>query len=133
MIFLDTSVIYAAADRSQPDCDRANALFAAALASGQGVGTHNYVVVEAVALLHRRLGRSAAVRFLGQVGLLDEVVWIDQALHDAAAAEFAKRPGRKVSLVDRVSFAVMRARKLTRALAFDDDFRREGFVLYDGR
>ncbi len=132
MIFLDTSVLYAGADENDAECDRANRLLASAVASGEPILTHNYVVVETVALLHRRLGRESAVRFHEQLGFA-EVVWVDADLHARAFADFRRRRGRRVSFVDRVSFTVMRDHGIRRALALDEDFEREGFVLYDGR
>lgn len=132
MIFLDTSAIYAMADVADANCVEANARFEHAWAQGETLVTHNYVLVESVALLHRRLGRAVAARFHRQAERV-ELVWIDRAMHDAAFTDFAKRPGRRVSFVDCVSFGLMRTRKITRALAFDDDFRREGFTLYDGK
>jgi predicted nucleic acid-binding protein len=41
------------------------------------------------------------------------------------------RGRRKASLVDRVSFDVMREMGVQAAFAYDTDFRREGFALLD--
>lgn len=43
--------------------------------------------------------------------------------------EFLVTQRRAPSLVDFVSFEVMRERGITTAFAFDDDFRRQGFEL----
>lgn len=131
MIFLDSSVIYAGADRRDRRYEEAGRLVTRAVGEGEPIVTHSYVVVESVALLHRRLGRPSAIQFHDQVRSF-EVVWIDQAMHDIAFRDFRQRPGRRVSFVDCVSFAVMRARGIRTALAFDDDFRAEGFELIEG-
>lgn len=39
-------------------------------------------------------------------------------------------PRSKISLVDRVSFEVMRARGINEAFAFDRDFAAAGFVVH---
>jgi uncharacterized protein len=39
-----------------------------------------------------------------------------------------RRDEHPYSFVDAVSFEVMRRRRLTEALAFDDDFTRGGFI-----
>ena len=41
----------------------------------------------------------------------------------------AHRRGSALSVVDQVSFLVMRARQVEEAFAFDRDFRLEGFRL----
>jgi predicted nucleic acid-binding protein len=47
-------------------------------------------------------------------------------LHDAALSSYLdSRSG--ASFVDHVSFVLMRARGVTTAFAFDEDFARQGF------
>jgi predicted nucleic acid-binding protein len=55
-------------------------------------------------------------------------VWVDQRIHDDAVAATLAAPRSAVSLVDRVSFEVMRDLGVTDAFAFDADFTRAGFV-----
>ena len=54
---------------------------------------------------------------------------MDEALHRAAVSRFLERQGR-VSLVDEVSFLVMKEAGARHALAFDKDFLTEGFLSY---
>lgn len=131
MIFIDTSAFYALADRADPRHGVARRRLEAAVASGEGLLTHNYVLVETTALLHRRLGLKAALEFARSARAF-EMEWIDQDLHEAAVESLARSAKRGVSLVDHVSFLVMRARRVQSALAFDEDFVREGFRLYGG-
>ena len=56
-IFVDTSALYALASADDPIHDTAADLFRG-LADAELV-THNYVIVESSALIHRRLGPSA--------------------------------------------------------------------------
>jgi predicted nucleic acid-binding protein len=55
------------------------------------------------------------------------VVWIDEATHCAAIS--ALLTGGSVTLVDLVSFEVMRRLQIDTAFAFDRDFARQGFAL----
>jgi len=128
VIFLDTSEIYALADERDAHHDRAKDQLEAVLQSGEELLTHNYVVLESMALLQRRLGLDAALKFARTAETL-AIEWVDQRLHDEALRRLA-RSTRDVSLVDQVSFLVMRARGVETALAFDDDFVAEGFRLY---
>ncbi len=130
MIFLDTSAIYALADTADSNHERAKEYFQAALGAGETLLTHNYVLVESMALLQRRLGLAAAVRFARDAEAF-EVVWIEESTHGEAVTRMAKGGTRGVSLVDAVSFFVMRKRGIRTALAFDPDFVAEGFRLYE--
>lgn len=90
--------------------------------------THNYVVVEAVTLVQRRLGPDAARDLLEAVLPPIDVVWVGEELHEAAVAAFLAGVRRKISLVDWVSFELMRRRGIETAFAFDRDFARQGFT-----
>jgi predicted nucleic acid-binding protein len=56
--------------------------------------------------------------------------WIDQDLHEEAEKELERIEKRGVSLVDCTSFIVMRKRGVKKVLAFDPDFRAQGFTAY---
>src|SRR5512136_2053162 len=105
MIFLDTSAIYALADRADPNHKRVRECLRGVLEAGQALLTHNYVLVEAMALLQRRLGVAAAVRFARDAEGF-EVVWVDESTHGEAVARLEKTGTRGVSLVDAVRFLV---------------------------
>lgn len=129
MIFLDTSAIYAMADRADPFHRPVRERFQALLGADEEILTHNYVLVEAIALMQTRLGRAVALKFAHDARAF-EIDWVDQATHEEAVDDLAHRSGRRVSLVDQVSFIVMRRRRVSTALAVDSDFEREGFRLF---
>jgi len=58
-----------------------------------------------------------------------EVVWVGADLHAAAVAAHLQALRRRSSLVDHVSFELMRRRGLRTALALDRDFADAGFEL----
>ena len=133
MIFLDTSVIYTLADRRDPHHDLAKERSQAVLDAREEILTHNYVLVEAMALVQSRLGRKAATRLVEDCRAF-HVDWVDEATHEEAVRRLARGAKRKVSLVDQVSFLVMKRRGVRVALAFDVDFEAEGFqALGSGR
>jgi uncharacterized protein len=127
VIFADTSAFYALVDRSDPAHDPARACLESLARDRIPLVTHNYVVVETLALLHRTMGKRVARRWANDLDAV-EVDWVDAALH-ARALDAYRRTNRRTSFVDCVSFELMRERKITHALAFDDDFRRAGFQL----
>lgn len=96
------------------------------LAQRSGV-THNCVVVEAEALVHRRHGATPARRLLQDVVPLLDIVWITPELHAAAVDAHLADLRRPTSLVDHMSFTVMREHAITDALAFGRHFADAGF------
>lgn len=128
--FVDTSALYALLDE-----DDDNHAVASAWMSGPGADpaellvSHNYVVVEAAALVQRRLG-SDAVRVLLDAWIPTlTVAYVDERLHEQSQAAYLAALGRRVSLVDAVSFQLVRQAELDQAFAFDADFTREGIVV----
>jgi uncharacterized protein len=129
MIFLDTSAIYALADKADPNHADAYKKFDLALKSGEIFLLHNYVLVESAALLQARLGLQSALLFLGDAKAFN-MEWVDLALHQEAVKELEKIGKRGISLVDCMSFVVMRRRGVQRVFAFDPDFHDQGFTIY---
>jgi predicted nucleic acid-binding protein len=61
-----------------------------------------------------------------------EVLFIDPALFEAGLADLRRFSDKRLSLVDAVSFAVIRALALDGSFTFDRDFRDCGFRVYPG-
>jgi predicted nucleic acid-binding protein len=129
MIFLDTSAIYALADKADPNHATAYKKFDLASKSGERFLLHNYVLVESTTLLQARLGLQSALLFLEDARAF-EVEWVDLELHQEAVKELKKIGKRGISLVDCTSFIVMRGRDVKKAFAFDPDFHDQGFMMY---
>jgi predicted nucleic acid-binding protein len=126
--FVDTSGLYAVLDAADPNHANAALAWIELLDRGEAFITTNYVVVETVALLQSRHGFAAARRLVEDVLPVLEVVWIDEALHATSFAAWLAAARRSLSVVDCASFAVMRARGVRRAFAFDQHFDEQGFV-----
>ncbi len=123
--FVDTSAIFALVDRSDP-AHRSTVEAFRGLTPGSLV-THRYVVVEVAALARRRLGTGGISRIFDQLLPSIDVAPVDDETHAAALATFRASEGAGPSLVDRTSFAFMRARGIETAFAVDRDFRIAGF------
>ncbi len=126
MIFIDTSALFALLDRDDEAHARARAFFEG---STRSLCTHNYVVAETVALVHRRLGPVLARTFLEDLLPAIAILWVDQEIHRAAVSAFLAAVRRRASLVDWVSFEIMRREGIDRAFTFDRDFAAQGFTL----
>ena len=131
MILLDTSAIYALADTRDANHSLALKLFADVLEAGETFLVHNYVMVEAAALLQRRLGMASVLQFLSEVDRF-HVHWMSDVDHQRTVSLLEERARKALSLVDCASFVVMRHYGVPEALAFDPDFEEEGFILYSG-
>ena len=128
MIFVDTSAIYALADRRDANHLEARRIFDGLLRTKRRLCTHSYVLVESMALLDRRLGRKAMFAFASEARMF-EIEWVGVSLH-SRAIDALRDAGRTVSLVDQVSFLVMQAHGIEEAFAFDRHFALAGFRLY---
>lgn len=130
MIFLDTSAVYALADRRDIHHQTAVGRFNAIMATGEELLTHSYLILECITLLQARLGLSPALRFATEASAF-EIEWVDKALHEAGIRRLERSVKRQLSLVDHISFLVMNRRNLTTAFAFDPDFKTAGFQLFE--
>ena len=129
MIFIDTSAIYALADKADPNHNAAYGKFEDVLKSGEIFLLTNYILLESAALLQARLGLSSAILFLKDAKSF-EVEWVDLELHEEAERELERLGKRGISLVDCASFIVMRRRGVQRAFVFDPHFKDQGFSIY---
>jgi predicted nucleic acid-binding protein len=133
-LFVDTSIWYAAADKSDASNSRAKAV----LSAGGPLVTTDHVLVETWTLIRQRLGRRAAERFWE--GLLSGAATLEAvgaADLDTAWGIGISYRGQDFSIVDRTSFAVMRRLGIERAASLDDNFaifrfgpnRRRAFII----
>lgn len=125
--FVDSSALYALLSAEDPNHGVAAAWFRSA-DRDPNIVTHNYVVVETTALLQRRLGPDAVRAFLEDLLSPIDVLFVDEELHRLATSAFLAAVRRRPSLVDWVSFELMRHERIRRAFAFDRDFRAQGFT-----
>jgi predicted nucleic acid-binding protein len=133
-LFVDTSVWYAAADKSEASNLRAKAV----LSAGEPLVTTDHVLVETWTLIRHRMGRRAAERFWEALRAgAAEVETVGIADLDAAWEIGKSYRDQDFSIVDRTSFAVMRRLGIERAASLDDDFaifrfgpnRRQAFTV----
>ncbi len=125
-VFVDTSAWYAYANRGAPEHDRVRSAF---VAHRGHLVSSNYVFDEIVTLCRMRVGHAAAVKvgnLLQDLRVVDVVRITPEDDRDAWHL-FQSRADQEYSFTDCTSFVLMRRLKLTRALALDSDFRKEGF------
>jgi len=128
-VFADTSALLAPLDAKDQNHARAERAFATLRGRHPSLVSTSFVLVETYALVGRRLGLDAVRSFRADFAPLIDVVWVDEARHDAGLDLLLERRKRLLSLVDAVSFVAMRRRNVDEAFAFDPHFEQEGFSL----
>lgn len=126
-LFIDTSALLAVLNRNDPSHHRARELWSQLLRAEQDLVCTNYVLLETVALVQKRLGLEAVRALYNDLIPLLHVVWIDPETHEIAVHALFAADRRGLSLVDCASFAVMRRLGLNEVFALDQDFVRQGF------
>jgi predicted nucleic acid-binding protein len=82
----------------------------------------NYVLVETLALVQRRIGLEAVRALVRDVVPVLQVEWVEAGEHWAGVQLLLSLSRRQVSLVDCVSFVQMRRLGLQEVFAFDEHF-----------
>jgi predicted nucleic acid-binding protein len=130
--FLDTSAILALFDADDPRHPEVDSVWKEIILSEEPLVSSNYILVETLALVQRRLGMDAVQAVQRDIVPLLEIEWLTDDIHQAAMAAFLRASRRKLSFVDCSSFEVMRRRGIVRALAVDGHFGEHGFEQVPG-
>lgn len=126
-VFLDTSGILAVLDADDDNHPKAKDAWTALITSGTAFITHNYILVETFALAQHRLGFSAVRTVEEDILPIVHVEWVDELTHRLGVSALLAASRRRLSLVDCVSFEIMRRLGLREVFAFDRHFIEQGF------
>jgi predicted nucleic acid-binding protein len=128
-IMVDTSALYALMDRDDQNHESAKQAWSEIIKSEHTLISSNYILVETFALLQSWLGLKAVRGFHEDLMPLIHVEFVSSTLHRLGIAALLAVSKRRLSLVDCVSFEVMRASGIKTAFAFDAHFAEQGFDL----
>ena len=127
IIFIDTSAFLAILNRDDTNHPVAKNLWNELLYSENVIISNNYVLVESFALIQRRLGIAAVRVFQEDILPLINIEWINAGTHKSAVSALLAASRHKLSLVDCVSFEIMRTLGIKTVFAFDPHFAEQGF------
>lgn len=128
-LFIDTSAFFALLDHDDAQHPAAKKVWENLLQEGNTLLTSNYVLVECFALMQNRLGLKAVRDFQENILPLIEVEYVDLEMHRAGVSALLAASRRNLSLVDCVSFEVMRTLGVKAVFTFDTHFREQGFSI----
>jgi uncharacterized protein len=128
MIFIDTSALFALMDADDRNHERARDAWAQWLDQPIQFLTSNYVLLESLALIQRRLGIQAARQFDEELMPVVRVHWIDAELHATALKMVLAIGQRDLSLVDCTNIELMRHLGHRAIFAFDRHYPEQGLT-----
>ena len=129
-IFVDTSAFLAVLDESDKKHKAAKPFWERIISRGNVLLCHNYILVETSALILRRFGMEAVRVFEQDIIPILRIIWVTKEVHSAAVSAHLMAGRRTLSLVDCVSFEVMRRTGVRKVFAFDRHFRDYGCEIY---
>lgn len=129
-IFIDTSAFYALLDRKDEFHLKAKEKWNRILDTGFVLVSSNYVLVETLALLQGRIGIEAVRGFQEDVFPLLHLEFVTPRIHRLGISALLASSRRRLSLVDCVSFEIMRDTGIKRVWAFDPHFKEQGFEVW---
>jgi uncharacterized protein len=129
IVFVDTSAFLSVLDRSDTRHKLAGATWLRLLnQKDTTLVCTSYVLLESITLIQRRLGMTYVQTFQASITPVLQVAWVDPALHGMGMEMMLAANHRRLSLVDCVSFAIMRQRGVSHYFAFDEHFAEQGFA-----
>jgi predicted nucleic acid-binding protein len=131
-VFIDTSALLAVLDVDDANHKAARPFWEKIMATGDTIVSHNYVLVETSALTARKLGLEALRVLERDIVPILRVVWITEDIHQSAASAQLVASRRSLSLVDCVSFEIMRRSGIRTAFSFDRHFKEYGYDTLPG-
>ena len=124
-VLIDTSAFYALISTADEFHDRATTRYNDLIDQRANMFTTSYVLVECMALVHRRLGFAVLDNFVNSVRDVVTIIWMDPQNHWSAWDFMKDREGRGLSFVDCTTVVLANSLK-AKVFAFDGDFAREG-------
>ena len=126
-IFVDTSAFFALLDRDDANHKKAKEIWNKVLNPENVLITTNYILVESFALIQHRLGMDAVMGLQEDILPIINIEWITLGVHRSGVSALLAASRRKLSLVDCISFEIMRNSGIKTIFTFDSHFEEQGF------
>lgn len=126
-VYVDTSAFLAVLDADDKNHEQAKKVWKELLTSEVSLICSSYVLVETYALVQNRLGIEATRVFHEDIYHLLQIEWVEKSLHMYGINSVLIANRRSLSLVDCVSFVIMRKLGIKKVFTFDTHFVEQGF------
>jgi predicted nucleic acid-binding protein len=128
-VFVDTSGIFALLVKNDSKHSRAKENFNRFAQDRAHLYSSSFVLVETIALLHKRIGLEAVRDFNTKILPLLEIIWTDKEWYARAIQRLFLQGQKNVSLVDCLNFEIMESLDISLAFAFDKHFEDMGLSI----
>jgi len=125
--FVDTSAFLAVLDADDENHLKAKKRWEELISKESILVCSNYILVETLALIQHRLGMEAVRAFQEDVVPLLTLEWVNEPVHQVGIMGMLASGRKRLSLVDCVSFDIMRRLGIRTVFAFDRHFKEQGF------
>lgn len=125
--FIDTSAFLAILDADDENHSKARKKWEELIDKDDTLVCSSYVLIETFALIQHRLGMKAVRSFQEDVVPILTVQWVHESVYEAGVTSMLAANRRELSLVDCVSFDMMRRLGIKTAFVFDKHFKEQGF------
>ncbi|MEE9167001.1 MAG: PIN domain-containing protein [Candidatus Neomarinimicrobiota bacterium] len=125
--FIDTSAFLAILDADDENHSKAGKKWEELIDKSDTLVCSSYILIETFALIQHRLGMKAVRSFQEDVVPILTVKWVHESVHEAGVTSMLAANRRELSLVDCVSFDMMRRLGIKIAFVFDKHFKEQGF------
>jgi predicted nucleic acid-binding protein len=127
-VLIDTSAFYALISASDSFHQRARETYERLIDRDQELWTTSYVLVETIALAHRRLGFQVLSEFMGSVHGELGVFWVESTVHTEAWERLTASQGSGLSFVDWTT-ALVAGMLGADVFTFDRGFANQGLAV----
>lgn len=125
--FVDTSALLAVLDADDDNHHKARRTWEQLITREVILVCSNYILVETFALIQDPLGMEAVRRFQEDVLPILTIEWVDEHSHQLGITSMLAAGREKLTLVDCISFHLMRRLGIKSAFACDRHFNQQGF------
>jgi predicted nucleic acid-binding protein len=127
-VFIDTSALFAVLDADDEHHKKAKDTWSRLISEEEHIVCSNYVLVETFALVQNRLGLDAVRTLQEDILPIITVEWVDEATHKAGVTSLLTAIRRSLSLVDCISFNIIRKLGIKKVFTYDPHFKEQGFI-----
>jgi len=127
MIYIDTSAFLAVLDADDKNHVSAGKTWEDLINKEEPFICGSPVLIETNALVQHRLGVKAVKIFHEDIFPILSIEWADESVYRAGMSSVLTAAQKKLSLVDCMSFEIMRRLGVKRVFAFDKHFKEQGF------